>query len=45
MGRNWTAHAECFKEIKPCATMEEVKSLINPDLLVEIEVSAILQKD
>jgi len=39
------AHAECFKDIKPCATMVEVKSLINPDLLVEIEVTAILQKD
>ena len=39
------AHAEYFKDIKPCATMVEVKALINPDLLVEIEVTAILQKD
>ena len=39
------AHAEYFKDIKPCATMVEVKSLINPELLVEIEVTAILQND
>jgi enamine deaminase RidA (YjgF/YER057c/UK114 family) len=37
------AHAEYFKDILPCATMVEVKSLINPELLVEIEVSAIMQ--
>jgi len=39
MGR---AHAEFFKDIRPAATMVEVKSLINLDLLVEIEVSAIM---
>lgn len=39
------AHAEYFKDIRPAATMVEVKSLINPYLLVEIEVSAIVQKD
>jgi enamine deaminase RidA (YjgF/YER057c/UK114 family) len=31
-----------FKDIKPAATMVEVKSLISPELLVEIEVTAIL---
>lgn len=39
------AHAECFRNIRPAATMVEVKSLISPDLLVEIEVSAVMQKD
>jgi len=37
------AHGEYFKEIKPAATMVEVKSLISPELLVEIEATAILQ--
>jgi enamine deaminase RidA (YjgF/YER057c/UK114 family) len=36
------AHGEFFKEIKPAASMIEVKGLINPDLLVEIEVTAII---
>jgi enamine deaminase RidA (YjgF/YER057c/UK114 family) len=35
------AHQKFFKNIKPAATMVEVKSLIDPDLLVEIEVTAI----
>lgn len=36
------AHGEYFKDIRPVATMVEVKSLIDPDLLIEIEVQAIL---
>ena len=36
------AHGEYFREIKPASTMVEVKSLINPEMLVEIEVTAIL---
>jgi enamine deaminase RidA (YjgF/YER057c/UK114 family) len=36
------AHGEIFREIKPVATMVEVKALINPLLLVEIEVTAIV---
>ena len=36
------AHGEYFREIKPVATMVEVKSLISPELSVEIEVTAIL---
>lgn len=35
-------HGLYFKDIKPAATMVEVKSLIGPELLVEIEVTAIL---
>ena len=38
------AHGLSFKDIKPAATMVEVKSLISPELLVEIEVTAILSE-
>ena len=38
------AHGLYFKDIKPVATMVEVKSLISPELLVEIEVTAILDE-
>ncbi|ULQ55649.1 RidA family protein [Flavihumibacter rivuli] len=34
------AHGEFFKAIKPCTTMVEVKGLISPDYLVEIEATA-----
>ena len=33
-----------FLTIKSAATMVEVKSLINPELLVEIEVTAVVEK-
>ncbi|MNC69450.1 Endoribonuclease L-PSP [compost metagenome] len=36
------AHGEFFKEIQPVATMVEVKALIDPRLLIEIEVEAAL---
>jgi len=39
------AHGEFFREIKPASTMVEVKSLIDPELLVEIEASVILQEN
>ncbi len=38
------AHGECFKDVKPVASMIEVKGLITPGLLVEIEVTAIISK-
>jgi enamine deaminase RidA (YjgF/YER057c/UK114 family) len=37
------AHAEFFRIIKPATTMVEVSRLIHPDLLIEIEVSAVIQ--
>lgn len=36
------AHGEFFRTIKPVATMVEVSKLINSELLVEIEVTAII---
>ena len=36
------AHAEVFKDIKPVTTMVEISKLINPEMLVEIEATAIL---
>jgi enamine deaminase RidA (YjgF/YER057c/UK114 family) len=38
------AHGEVFGSIKPCTSMLEVKALVAPEYLIEIEVTAILTK-
>ncbi len=38
------AHGEVFVAIKPATTMVEVKRLIDPDMLVEIEADAIMSQ-
>ena len=37
------AHAEFFGAIKPATTLVEVSGLIDPDMLIEIEASAVIQ--
>ena len=36
------AHGEFFGKVRPAATMVEVRRLISPDMLVEIEAEAVL---
>jgi len=36
------AHGEAFSAIRPAATMVEVRRLIDPEIMVEIEVDAVI---
>lgn len=38
------AHGEFFSSIKPCTSMIEVKGLVAPEYLIEIEATAILEE-
>ena len=38
------AHGEIFRDIRPTSTLVEVKGLVRPDLLIEIEAMAIVGK-
>lgn len=39
------AHGQFFAEIRPATTLVEVKRLIDPDMLIEIEADAIITAD
>ena len=37
------AHGEFFREVKPAATMVEVQRLMTPEMLIEVEVDAVVE--
>jgi enamine deaminase RidA (YjgF/YER057c/UK114 family) len=39
------AHGQVFRDIRPAATMVEVSRLVDPEMLVEIEVDAVVGED
>ena len=39
------AHAEFFRDVLPAATMVEVQRFVSPEMLVEIEVDAVISED
>ena len=37
------AHGEVFSAIRPCTSMYEIKGLVSPEFLIEIEATAVIE--